>query len=177
MKHTTEMIATLLTVVLLGGCGGIAGQDAGDGPDGSIAVEGPDPTRPSTRPPVPIFTDDPAFNRGAQPDESADDLADSPPENDTTPPPDNAQNAGPDPAPEPEPFPGVVANGRALYRLNCEECHGRDAVGGTAVGIRRASVAKITKYINGAERHPKFGGISGLTVNDVQDIAAYLHSL
>ena len=177
MKHTTGVAAALFAVLLLGGCGGIGAQETGEGPDGSVAVEGPDPTQPDSETSDPIFTDDPALNRDTPSDESADDSADSPSGDDTTATDDNTGAPEPEPEPEPEPFPGSVSNGRALYRLNCQECHGVDAIGGTAVGIRRASVTKITAYINGANQHPRFGGFSGLTSDDVQDIAAYLHSL
>jgi mono/diheme cytochrome c family protein len=169
-----------LAGLLLGGCGGVGTEAVGEGPDGSVPVEGPNPNQPLPDTSDPLFTDDPAFSPDAPSNDSADDSATGPSENDTTPAGDNTgapePEPEPEPGPEPEPFPGNVSNGRVLYRLNCQECHGIDAVGGTAAGIRGASVAQITAYINGRNRHPQFGGFSGFTADDVQDIAAYLNS-
>ncbi|MBN1514827.1 MAG: cytochrome c [Phycisphaerae bacterium] len=179
MKHTMGPAAALSVILLLGGCGGIGEQETGEGPDGSVAVEGPDPNQSVANDSSDsngLFTDDPVYSNDEPSGGSGDD-SDTSDSRGETPPAEDEESPEPEPEPEPEPLPGSVSNGRALYRLNCQECHGVDAIGGTAVGIRRASVAKITAYINGANQHPQFGGFSGFTTDDVQDIAAYLNGL
>jgi mono/diheme cytochrome c family protein len=171
-----------LGVGLLLGCGQAGTTLTGEGPDGSFPIQGPDPNGLLDELTDAIFTDDPGFS-DSTPSDGSGGNTDTPASDDVaTPPPDDTGDAAnpppdPEPEPEPEPFPGDATYGQALYRLNCQECHGADAVGGSAPGIRGASVAEINVYINGRNRHPRFGGLVGFTADDVQDIAAYLNSL
>ncbi|UCG15528.1 MAG: cytochrome c [Phycisphaerales bacterium] len=74
------------------------------------------------------------------------------------------------------PPPGDVSAGGSLYRLNCLECHGPDGDGGSAPGIRGATTSQITAAITGRNGHTRFDGLTGLTGEDVENIAAFLAS-
>ena len=75
------------------------------------------------------------------------------------------------------PPPGDVSAGGSLYRFNCQGCHGADAEGGSAPGIRGATTSQITAAITGRNGHTRFDGPGGLTGEDVENIAAFLASL
>ncbi len=171
MQYLTRL--ALACVLAIGGFGCGSGTPEATGPGGSIPVTGPDPDT--------VFNDQ-TDNQGDEAEAAADTGGD-----DAEPAADDGGDGGgvsPDPEPEPEPepesepepVPGDAGRGETLYKLNCQVCHGVGGAGGIATGIQHASTGLILDYIEGRDGHQRFDTPSGLTHQDVQDIAAFLAS-
>jgi ubiquinol-cytochrome c reductase cytochrome c subunit len=78
---------------------------------------------------------------------------------------------------------GDVEHGRALYALNCEQCHNAHARGGSlgttvwAPALDRATILQVAEAIRvGPGEMPQFGDAQ-VTQRDLDDVASYVMSM